>query len=90
MIKVFESVGFDITRELAQGELEISFPLQPTEAYQERVESRDHVATAASLKPFFAPRSVAVLGASQRSGSIGGELFRNILARRLSTAPPTR
>ncbi len=79
MIKVFESVGFDITRELAQGELEISFPLQPTAAYQERVESRDHVATAASLKPFFAPRSVAVLGASQRRGSIGGELFRNIL-----------
>jgi acetyl coenzyme A synthetase (ADP forming)-like protein len=79
MIKVFESVGFDITRELAHGELEISFPLQPTAAYQERVEGRDHVATAASLKPFFAPRRVAVLGASQRTGSIGGELFRNIL-----------
>src|SRR5262249_46835898 len=79
MIKVFESIGFDITRELAQGELEISFPLQPTAAYQERVEGRDHVATAASLEPFFAPRTVAVLGASQRTGSIGGELFRNIL-----------
>jgi acetyl coenzyme A synthetase (ADP forming)-like protein len=79
MLRVFESAGFEITRELAHGEMEISFPLRPTEAYRERVESRDHVATAASLKPFFTPRSVAVLGASQRTGSVGGELFRNIL-----------
>ena len=33
----------------------------------------------ASLQPFFQPRSVAVVGASKRRGSIGGELFRNIL-----------
>ncbi|MGZ8694094.1 MAG: bifunctional acetate--CoA ligase family protein/GNAT family N-acetyltransferase [Gaiellaceae bacterium] len=79
MLKVFERVGFDVTRELAQGEVEISFSIRSTEAYRERVESRDHVATAASLAPFFAPRSVAVTGASQRAGSIGGELFRNIL-----------
>src|SRR5439155_3008055 len=34
----------------------------------------------ASLRPFFAPAHVAVVGASRRRGSIGGELFRNILA----------
>ena len=34
----------------------------------------------ASLRPFFQPASVAVVGASRRRGSIGGELFRNILA----------
>jgi len=43
------------------------------------VEERDHIAVAASLRPFFAPASVAVIGASKRRGSIGGELFRNIL-----------
>ena len=37
------------------------------------------VAVAASLQPFFTPRTVAVVGASSRRGSIGGELFRNIL-----------
>ena len=31
-------------------------------------------------EPFFAPATVAVIGASKRRGSIGGELFRNILA----------
>jgi acetate---CoA ligase (ADP-forming) len=35
---------------------------------------------AASLRPFFEPASVAVIGASRRRGSIGGELFRNVLA----------
>src|SRR5262249_62342901 len=34
----------------------------------------------ASLRPFFRPRSVAVVGASARRGTIGGELFRNVLA----------
>src|SRR4051794_5649373 len=49
MLKVFERVGFDVTRELAQGEVEISFPIRATETYRERVATRDHVATAASL-----------------------------------------
>jgi acetyl coenzyme A synthetase (ADP forming)-like protein len=44
-----------------------------------RIDERDHVAVAASLQPFFSPASVAVIGASSRAGSIGGELFRNIL-----------
>ena len=48
--------------------------------YLAQVASRDHVAVAASLRPFFEPTAVAVIGASTRRGSIGGELFRNILA----------
>jgi acetyl coenzyme A synthetase (ADP forming)-like protein len=80
MLGVFEAVGFELTRELESGELEVQFPIAPTERYRERVEERDHTAVTASLRPFFEPRSVAVVGASRRRGSIGGELFRNILA----------
>ena len=40
---------------------------------------RDHVAVRASLRPFFKPDAVAIIGASRRRGSIGGELFRNVL-----------
>jgi acetate---CoA ligase (ADP-forming) len=79
MLGVFEGLGFELTRELAGGEIEIQFPIAPTERYEERVDERDHVAVTASLRPFFEPRSVAVVGASRRRGSIGGELFRNIL-----------
>ena len=56
------------------------FPIAPTETFRARVEERDHVAVAASLRPFFEPATVAVIGASRRRGSIGGELFRNMLA----------
>jgi acetyl coenzyme A synthetase (ADP forming)-like protein len=80
MLGVFEGLGFELTRELAGGEIEIQFPIASTERYEERVDERDHVAVTASLRPFFEARSVAVVGASRRRGSIGGELFRNILA----------
>ena len=79
MLSVFTGAGFDVVRELEHGEVEVSFPITATEAFQERVEERDHVAVAASLQPFFEPSSVAVIGASRRRGSIGGELFRNVL-----------
>ncbi|HSB37710.1 MAG TPA: GNAT family N-acetyltransferase [Gaiellaceae bacterium] len=79
MLSVFTGAGFDVVRDLEHGEVEVSFPIVPTEAFQVRVEERDHVAVAASLRPFFEPSSVAVIGASRRRGSIGGELFRNVL-----------
>ena len=79
MLGVFESLGFELSRELSGGEVEIAFPIASTEQYEARVDERDHVAVVASLRPFFEPRSVAVIGASRRRGSIGGELFRNVL-----------
>ena len=79
MIKVFEGVGFEVARTLAGGEVEMTFPIAPTVGYASLVEERDHTAVVASLRPFFEAQSVAVLGASSRRGTIGGELFRNIL-----------
>ncbi len=80
MLGVFEAAGFELARELQGGELEVRFPIAATEMYESRVAERDHTAVTASLRPFFEPRSVAVIGASRRRGSIGGELFRNVLA----------
>jgi acetyl coenzyme A synthetase (ADP forming)-like protein len=80
MLGVFRDAGFTVTRAGGGGELEIRFPIAPTSGYREQVAARDHVAVRASLEPFFRPRSVAVVGASKRRGSIGGELFRNILS----------
>jgi acetyl coenzyme A synthetase (ADP forming)-like protein len=80
MLAVFRDAGFEVSRTLGGGEVEVGFPIAPTEQFRARVEERDHVGVAASLRPFFAPASVAVIGASKRRGSIGGELFRNIIA----------
>ncbi len=80
MLAVFENVGFRATRALEEGVYEVRFPIQQTEGYRQRVDERDHIAVTASLRPFFKPGTVAVVGASARRGSIGGELFRNVLA----------
>ena len=79
MLRVFGDAGFDVTRRLAEGTVELEFPIAAGEAYRARVDERDHAAVVASLQAFFRPASVAVLGASPRPGSIGGELFRNIV-----------
>ena len=79
MLSVFTSVGFEVARELESGEVEVRFPIAATARFRARVDERDHVAVVASLRPFFEPETVAVIGASRRRGSIGGELFRNML-----------
>ena len=80
MLVVFRDAGFDVTRELESGSVEVRFPIASTAHYRAQVAERDHVAVRASLRPFFEPSCVAVIGASPRRGSIGGELFRNVLA----------
>ena len=79
MLTLFEHVGFELKRERESGVVEVEFELAPTERYALSVEERDHIGVRASLRPFFEPASVAVVGASSRRGAIGGELFRNIL-----------
>ena len=79
-LRVFGDAGFDILRKSESGEVELTFRIASTPELESRVAARDHSAVTASLQPFFAPASVAVIGASRRRGSIGGELFRNILA----------
>jgi acetyl coenzyme A synthetase (ADP forming)-like protein len=80
MLGVFRDAGFEVARELEGGVIEVRFPIAATETFRSRVDERDHLAVTASLAPFFAPRSLVVIGASSRRGSIGGELFRNVLA----------
>jgi acetate---CoA ligase (ADP-forming) len=80
MLQVFDDAGFSVSRHLDGGTFEVELAIEATGTYRERVDSRDHVAVAASLRPFFEPRTVAVVGASPRRRSIGGELFRNVLA----------
>ena len=80
MMRVFEDAGFGVSRALDHGTFEVTFPIEPTDAYRGHVEERDHLAVVASLRPFFAPASVAVIGASTRREAIGGIVFRNVLA----------
>ena len=79
MLRVFAEAGFQTSRTTESGTTEVRLRLASTDTLVSRIDERDHVAVAASLKPFFSPDNVAVIGASPRTGSIGGGLFRNIL-----------
>jgi acyl-CoA synthetase (NDP forming) len=80
MLGVFAGAGFDVRRQTEFGEVHLSLDLRPTALFQERVADRTHVATVASLRPLLAPRSVAVVGASARADSVGGAIYRGIVA----------
>jgi acyl-CoA synthetase (NDP forming)/GNAT superfamily N-acetyltransferase len=80
MLGVFAGAGFDTRRQTEFGEVHLSLDLRPTERFEERRADRTHVATVASLRPLLAPTSVAVVGASAREDSVGGAIFRGIVA----------
>jgi acetate---CoA ligase (ADP-forming) len=86
MLHVFEDAGFEVNRVLESGTVEVAFPIEATEEYLAHVDQRDHLAVVASLRPFFAPSSLAVVGASTRKDSIGGLLFRNVLTAEFTGA----
>jgi len=79
MLRVFGDAGFETARTLQGGVIEVVLELREGREYERLRDRRDHLGVTASLVPFFAPKSVAVIGASARRGTIGGELFRNIL-----------
>jgi len=82
MIEVFRHAGFPLAETLDGGYLEIDFSVLPTEFSVEISEIRDRVFTAASLRWFFKPASVAVVGASREPSSIGYRILEALVANR--------
>jgi acetyl coenzyme A synthetase (ADP forming)-like protein len=82
MIEVFRHSGFPLTERLDSGYLELDFSVVPTESSVELSEMRDRVFTAASLRWFFKPASVAVVGASRDPSSIGYRVLEALVMNR--------
>ncbi|MGI9667766.1 MAG: GNAT family N-acetyltransferase [Acidimicrobiia bacterium] len=79
MMRVFRNAGFTLTRDIDEGVYTVDFPTKESDAVIEAEGEAERRATAASLMPFFYPQSVAVIGASRNTASIGGRLFNNII-----------
>jgi acyl-CoA synthetase (NDP forming)/RimJ/RimL family protein N-acetyltransferase len=85
MLKVFADAGLPVQRKLADGDVQLTFPLPCDEAdrsldrYLESVAARESRADVASLRHLLRPGSVAVIGASRRRGSPGREILHNIV-----------
>ena len=80
MLEVFRDSGFPAEVHVESGEVHEAFPTMLTEEAVQRFDERERVAAANALRAFFNPRSVAVIGASRQRGTIGGEIFHNLLS----------
>lgn len=80
MLHVFRESGFPIEVSAEAGQLHVTFPTSFTREAIEKFETRETFAAVNALKLFFNPRAVAVIGASRQRGTIGGEIFHNLLA----------
>ncbi len=84
MLRVFADAGLGVRRRLEDGVVELSMPIPHSVAlseaskYLDAVAGREQRADVASLEPLLAPRSVAVVGAGHRPGSIGRSILMNI------------
>ena len=80
MLDIFRKSGFECHSHLDNQYVEIDFSVLPTQSSVTQSEMRDRVSTAASLRPFFHPRSVAVVGASRSPNNIGTRILNAILS----------
>jgi len=75
MREVFRESGFTSHEAYEGDDMEVELSLIPTETTVARAEVRERLATTASIRPFFHPRSVALIGASRDPKSIGYRLL---------------
>jgi acetyl coenzyme A synthetase (ADP forming)-like protein len=80
MMRVFFDSGYEMSRRLEEGVYQVSLSLDRTPHFFEKQASRSQTAAAASMKHFFEPRVVAVVGANRERGKIGSEIFHNLRA----------
>ncbi|MEU8995364.1 GNAT family N-acetyltransferase [Streptomyces caniferus] len=76
--KVFADLGLRITRQYDGPTMRGVIRLEPDERYLAAVDARAGTAGTASLQPLLRPRSVAVIGAGTRSGSVGRAVLHNL------------
>jgi len=79
MLELVRESGFPVAVHPEPGQLRLTFPTSPTPEAVARFEAREERAAANALQLFFAPRSVAVIGASRQRGTVAGEVFHNVI-----------
>jgi acetyl coenzyme A synthetase (ADP forming)-like protein len=79
MISVFRDSGFPIVSHPTRDAIEIELPTSLSPEAIVRFEERERTAAIAAVSRFLTPRSVAVVGASRRRGTISGEVLHNLI-----------
>ena len=79
MIQVFREQGYQVAGGWDEGVMHLEFDIDPTDTSIGVLAAREHRSEAASIAAFVNARSVAVIGASRRSDTIGALLVRNLV-----------
>ena len=82
MREVFRESGYPVHETYEGGDMQVELSLHPTESTTTRLELRERIATTASLRPFFHPRTVAVIGASRDPKRIGYRIVEALAGNR--------
>lgn len=86
MREVFRESGYQVHETYEGGDMQVDLSLHQTEHTTTRLELRERIATTASLRPFFFPRSVAVIGASRNPTRIGYRIVEALADNRFHGA----
>ena len=84
MMGVFRAYGFHVESELSGGVYHITFPIARTKRVVKKEEERERIATVTSVRSLLYPRSVAVIGASTKPGTVGQLPFQCIMENKFS------
>ncbi|MGV4928125.1 GNAT family N-acetyltransferase (plasmid) [Streptomyces sp. BHT-5-2] len=76
--RVLADLGLHLTRRYDGTTVHGVIGLEPDEAYLSAMDLRGRTAGTASLRPLLRPRSVAVIGAGTRPGSVGRAILHNL------------
>ncbi len=79
MTKVFRDAGYAAQQRFADGVIQLTLDLSPTETSREVMAAREQRAEARSIERLLFPSSVAVIGASRKAHSVGQTVLRNVL-----------
>ena len=79
MLEVFADSGFALTQNVESGVTHVILSLELSRTFADRAARRARAAATASMRAFFQPRAVAVIGASRQRGKIGSEILNNLV-----------
>jgi acetyl coenzyme A synthetase (ADP forming)-like protein len=80
MMQVFLDSGFEVQRTLEGGVFHVALALTQSPRYETLAAERSRTAATASMKSFFEPRTVVIIGANRERGKIGSEILHNVAA----------
>ncbi len=79
MLAVFTKAGWPLQRRFESGVVDLDWDLATTDEFLDSVERREQRADSRAVARILLPRAIAVIGASDRPGSIGAELWSHVV-----------